>query len=121
MTPTEFKAIFPEFTTTLDAMVQAALDAADPFFDSVRWDSLLSSGLSSYVAHELTMSGVTSATPNGTSGIDNSAVATEVRDIKERFDAQSIRDQGENPYMRTIYGQKYYRLAKLVGAGAVAV
>lgn len=121
MTPAEFKIIFPTFEGEADARVQYALDSAAPFFDVARWNDLYTQGLVNYAAHTLTMTAVAAVCVGGVAGVSDTANMKKVGDVSIGRSDAMLEKQTKNPLYRTLYGQEYLRLARLVGMGAVAV
>lgn len=121
MTPTEFKARFPEFSSETDDRVQLFINDADPLFDQARWDDLYPVGLANLVAHELVVANEQTAAAGKISRLANDTLTKKVGDVQVGKDTMLLNKQAENPYMRTSYGQKYLNLRKLVGMGGVAV
>ena len=121
MTPTEFKTIFPAFEGEAEPRVQYALDSAAPFFDVARWDDLYLQGLANYAAHTLTMTAVSAVAVGGVAGVSDVAIMKKVGDVSVSKSEIMLDKQAKNPFLRTLYGQEYQRLARLVGMGAVAV
>lgn len=121
MTPAEFKAIFPSFDGETDARVQYAIDSAAPFFDVARWENLYTQGLVNYVAHTLTMTAVAAVVVGGVAGVSDVATTKKVGDVSVTKSDAMVEKLAKNPYLRTVYGQEYYRLSRMVGMGAIAV
>lgn len=121
MTPAEFKIIFPTFDGEDNARVQYALDSAAPFFDVARWDDLYTQGLANYAAHTLTMTVVAAVSVGGVAAVSDVATVKKVGDVSVSKSEIMLDKQAKNPFLRTLYGQEYQRLARLVGMGAVAV
>lgn len=53
MTPSTFKALFPEFSDDMNSTVQAFIDLSAPYFDPERWGDFLSEGMACFVAHRM--------------------------------------------------------------------
>jgi hypothetical protein len=132
MTPVEFKTRFPEFTSELDARIQLFIDDSVPAFDVCRWGEWYSIGVANYVAHNLAIAnsialGDASSGFAGGSAIANSQSWTtkKVGDVSvtrgEASGAGDGKSQKDSPFFKTIYGQEYLRLLRMVGIGAVAV
>lgn len=114
MTPAEFKVRYPEFNTETDQRVQLFLDEAIPHLDEARWDDLYVQGLGLYVAHSLALA-------NADVGVDvGNDTNVKVGDVSISKDATIVKAQMENEFLRTTYGQRYARVARLVGGGGVA-
>lgn len=120
MTPTYFKTIYPEFATVADERVQIFIDGADGYFDQGRWDSFYTQGLGALVAHDLAL-----ATPElklaGIVGASDGKTSKKVGPVQVTYAAELVVAAASNPYMRSVYGQKYLELRRLVGGGAIAV
>lgn len=121
MTPTEFKARFPEFSSETNDRVQLFINDADPLFDQSRWDTLYPVGIANLVAHELVIANQQTAAAGQIGKLSNDTLTKKVGDVQVGKDTMLLNKQAENPYMRTSYGQKYLSLRKLVGMGGVAV
>lgn len=121
MTPTEFKTRFPEFASETDERVQMFIDDADPLFDVERWGDLYAVGVAYLVAHEMALANAQTAQGGSVAAMNNDDLTTKVGDVQVTKDTSLLNKQAENPYMRTMYGQKYLYYRKLVGIGAVAV
>lgn len=121
MTPTEFKARFPEFSSETDGRVQLFINDADPLFDQSRWDDLYSVGLANLVAHELVVANEQTAAAGKIGRLANDTLTKKVGDVQVTKDTMLLNKQAQNPYMRTSYGQKYLQLRRLVGMGGVSV
>lgn len=119
MTPAEFKARYPAFTSVADATVQIYLDEAATLLDVCRWDELYSQGQGLLTAHELTLNAATQSTQ--TSGVADDMSVQKAGDVSYTRDASLLAKQMENPYMRTTYGQRYLYLLAQVGSGIMAV
>lgn len=114
MTPTEFKVRYPEFNTETDQRVQLFLDEAIPHLDQARWDDLYVQGLGLYVAHSLALA-------NADVGADiGNETNVKVGDVSLSKDSSIVKAQMDNEFYRTTYGQRYWRMAQMVGAGGIA-
>lgn len=121
MTPTEFKTQFPEFSTETDARVQLFIDRSAPHFDVARWDDLYTDGVANFVAHELALANAQTAQGGGVRAMTNDNLTKKVGDVSVTKDTALLNKQADNPFYRTLYGQKYLYLRKQVGAGISAV
>lgn len=113
-----FRARFPEFTqaTCPDDTVNFWIGEADAMFDPCRWDDLLDRGSAYWVAHSITV-----AKDDATKPFIDDATMKKVGDISKSRDPKLMLEQAKNPYMRTKYGQRYWQLAQMVGAGSYSV
>ena len=101
--------------------MQYALDSAKPFLDVARWDDLYTQGLANYAAHTLTMTAVAAVAVGGVAGVSDTAITKKVGDVSVGRSEMLLQQQLKDPLMRTLYGQEYRRLARLVGMGAIAL
>lgn len=121
MTPAELKIIFPQFDGEMDERIQYVLDSAAPHFDVVRWGDFYTQGLANFTAHTLTMTAVAVVAVGGVAGGADIATVKKVGDVSVSKSEMMLMEQSKNPFLRTIYGQEYSRLRRLVGMGAVTV
>jgi len=131
MTPAEFKIRFPEFASEIDARIQFFIDDADCAFDLCRWGCCYVVGIANYVAHNMAManyiaSGDAAGAFPGSSSISNAQQWTSktVGDVSvTRGNSTGIgngKSQQDSPFFKTLYGQEYLRLLRLVSIGATA-
>ena len=111
MDASEFTSV-AAFAAATTPQITRIIAWAQPHFDVVRWGSLLQEGMWNYVAHKLALE------LGGRSGLDATVTTKGVGKVNVGRDA---RLGTENPFNRTIYGQEYWRLCKLVGLGGLAV
>lgn len=121
MTPSEFKTLFPEFSGESDQRVQLFIDRAAPHFDVERWGDLYSDGVAYFVAHELALANAQTAQGGSVQAMTNDTVSKKVGDVQVTKDAGLLAKQADNPFFRTMYGQKYLYLRKQAGIGALSV
>lgn len=122
MTPSEFKAIFPEFAAVEDADIQVQLDKSDEYFNVCLWGGWLSEGISNLVAHWLTLAAYRKKLADaGGNGMASTGLSKKVGDLQITNSEALLLAKQNNPFMATTYGQEYYRLMKLVGSGMKAV
>jgi hypothetical protein len=125
MTPSEFKASFPdgEFSSLADNYVQVFLTAAVPFFDVSRWGAFYSEGLACYVANSIVVSKARAAMMTANPGAMDAGDVTSqsVGDVSFSQDGRLLARQMADVSQRTQYGQRYAQLRRLIGAGGTAV
>lgn len=121
MTPSEFKTLFPEFASESDARVQLFIDRAAPHFDTDRWGDLYPDGIAYLVAHELALANAQAAQGGGVQAMTNDNLTKKVGDVSVTKDTGLLNKQAENPFYRTLYGQKYLYLRRQAGIGALSV
>jgi hypothetical protein len=120
MTPTEFKSRFPAFASQTSQSIQDYLTLAVPFFDVDRWGGFYSEGLANWVAHNIVTDNVLAADSISDPDAGN-VTEKHVGPVGMTMDSKLLNKQADDPYMTTRYGQRYRRLARLVGAGGTAV
>lgn len=123
---TRFRAAYPVFSEEEfpDTQVDWWLINCDWRFNKDRWAELYELGLFLLVAHNLTLQKASSLTP--TSGMDAAAgpisgtsrSAGGVSISTSRTGNSATASSGAGQYNLTVYGQQYWDLARLVGAGA---
>jgi len=119
ITPTDFKARFPEFSLIDDVRVQIFIDDAALEMSESAWNILYNKGLAYLTAHLLTIANKSEA--NGGSGGTNNPVASHsVEGVSESFAVPTL-DDATNNITSTSYGQEYARLLRLIGRGAFVV
>ena len=119
MTPAEFKAIYPKFTSENDVRVQVFIDQAAVELDVDRWGDLYQRGLGLLTAHILTAESQDAAT--ATSAVADLTTQKKVGDVSVSRSEAMLQAQAGDPLMRTTYGQEFKRLRRMVGVGAWAV
>lgn len=121
----DFRSEFPEFGDTTsypDAQLNFWASIAEAQVVQRVWCDMFTFGVKLYVAHEVTIATQNvRATANGGSpgqsgGIANSKAVGAVN-VAYDFATQSEKDAGW--WNRTTYGQQFYRLVRLFGAGAI--
>jgi hypothetical protein len=133
VTPAEFKAAFPMFSSTTDPVVQRHIDAAleSPGFDEEMWGTHLAAGLGYLVAHEIFMENkLTAAGTTGTSNANANANATTktvgrvsvTTSFSSSSSSSSGASSGDDWFRQSFYGQKYiYLRDSYAGFGALAL
>jgi hypothetical protein len=118
MTVEEFKTALPAFEETDEPTIQRHLDRVPAYFNKPRWDflSLYDEGVKFWVAHEIVLEANVGATM-ATAGASALAVKKKVGSVEVQYPEAILNLLAENEYMRTTYGQRYWRLARQVGAG----
>ena len=117
MTAATFIAAFPQFATFDPNNINMAIAEAAPLLDPNLWDDLYQSGYGNLVAHFLT---IQDALAKGTiSAITSIATTKKAGDVSVSYDPASMKAQLEQPLLRTLYGQKFLYLRKLVTRGII--
>lgn len=89
-----------------------------------RWGNLLESGIQMFVAHYITVDALMLAEGRmgGPMGLRPGAIASEGGDkVNVSFDMTSVAEEGGGHWNQTIWGKRFYRLSRMVGAGPVQV
>jgi len=131
LTVQEFREAFPQFTEELfpDARVRFYLTLAGKSMSAERWDDLLLEGMGLRVAHFLTLEREATKAKDGTGGINAAAGAVVsssksvggVSKSESRAGAAASGEPSAGQWNLTIYGQQYWQMAQLVGAGGTVV
>lgn len=131
MDVTAFREAFPQFTPELapDARVVFHLRVADKLLSATRWGELRDEGLGLYAAHMLTLELEAAKDKSGTGGINAAAgpVTGETKTVgslshsttRAGAAAQGNTLAGAGQYNLTSYGQQFWQLVQIVGAGGM--
>lgn len=119
MTAADFKAAMPAFSSIDDETINRWLADASSEFDVARWDVDYTKGLRNWVAYHIVEEAKQVVAGPGGGGLI--AVEKQVGTERIRFSEAAITAAMTDPFMANVYGREYRRLARLVGAGAVAV
>ncbi len=126
MTPSDFRAIFPEFADTTvytDSAISAQMAMADAYTDPTTWDVFYTEGVANFVAHRLAMGALRAAAAAGGAipGLSYDATYKMVGSATVMYDAVMIRAKAQDEFMYTTYGQKFAQLARRLGTGALTL
>jgi hypothetical protein len=117
------RADFPEFADVAaypNATVNFWLALGGKLLDAERWADLLDAGLELFVAHNLVLErqAVASAATGAPPGVSTGMVAAKAVDkVSVNYDTSSAMELDAGHWNLTIYGQRYVRLMRMVGAG----
>ena len=126
-----FREAFPQFTEALfpDARVQFWLSLAEKTCSEARWEDLWAEGCYLQAAHNLTLERAAAKATDGTGGVD--ATAGPVVGVSKSAGGVSKSENRAGPtatasisaghWNSTIYGQQYWQLVMLIGAGGTVV
>lgn len=128
-----FRIAFPQFTPDLapDARVRFHLTVAGKLLPAARWGELLDEGMGLYAAHQITLELEAGKAGDGTGGIDAAAgpVTGETKTVGGMSHAvtragaaaqgSALTDAGQ--YNGTVYGQQFWQLVRIIGAGGCVV
>jgi hypothetical protein len=123
VTPTEFRACFPDGdfavsgdATLTDEYIQKFLTLAAPMFNVARWGALYSEGLSMYVADRIQVSKLRKLA--GLAQLDSGNMTSKnVGPVGASYDSQILNKQAGDSLMGTAYGRRYCELRDMVGLG----
>ncbi|WP_298032543.1 DUF4054 domain-containing protein [uncultured Desulfovibrio sp.] len=126
-----FRADFPQFIPELvpDARIRFHLVVAGKLLPAARWGELLDEGVGLYVAHQLTLELEARKSTDGTGGINAAAgpVTGETKTVgsvshsitRGGATAQGGALANAGQYNATVYGQQFWQLVQIVGAGGM--
>lgn len=120
MTPSEFKALFPQFTSETDARVQIFIDLAAPYFDVTRWGDFYSEGIANWVAHSIVVANAEATASTSVIDADDATTETFGR-ISTQRSPDLAKMAAKDPFLRTTYGKRYAYLRRMVGMGGAVV
>ena len=123
-TPDEFRAVAPAFSDPVmfpDAEIQFWLDAASILL-TCRWGSALGIGTILFVEHNLALDA--SANPvSGTGGVPgmmHGVVSSEAAGaVSVSYDTGVASESDAGHWNLTLYGERFIRMARLIGAGPI--
>jgi len=127
ITAATFRANFPEFVSAANyPTVQIDYWAAIAYkmINADRWGDLTDTGAELYVAHNIVLEARAvaeagaGAIPGGTTG---PIASKSVDRVSIGYDVGSGTEEGGGHWNLTIYGTRYLRMAKMMGAGPVHV
>lgn len=120
-----FRTAFPEFASTESyptPMVNFWLTLATQQIDPCIWKNTWNTGVSLYLAHELTLArqNAQAASVGGTPGTQG-GVATQktVGSVSVQYDAQTTTEKDAGYWNLTTYGKQFYRLSRVFGARCI--
>lgn len=127
VTNASFRTAFPAFADTTkypNPVVDMWLGVAVQSVNEGRWSTLTDIGVSLYLAHELTIEGLISQqaargiAPTGRQGIQTSKSAD---GVSVSYDVSTTSEKDAGHWNTTVYGTRYYRMARMMGAGPIQV
>lgn len=120
-----FRTVFPEFADTTKYPDQQISFWATLATQQVReciWKKSWFTGVSLYVAHEITVAAqnakiaAVGGVPGTSGGIANTKT---VGSVTVGYDTNTSTEEGAGYWNRTTYGMQFFRLAQIFGAGAI--
>ena len=131
MTAADFRTVYPQFTAALftDAQVTYWLAFAARQMDAERWGELYDDGIGLFAAHNLTLEAAAAKAADGSGGLDaaQGGVVSESKTIggisksETRGGNAATASVNAGHWNATVYGQRWWNLAQLVGAGGLHV
>lgn len=124
-----FREAFPQFTEDAapDARVRFFLALAERLLPPERWGDLLDDGISLYAAHNLTLEAEIKKDKTGAGAISAAAgpvtgESKTVGSMSKSVTRAGAAGQGTSllnagSYNSTVYGQQFWQLVQIVGAG----
>jgi hypothetical protein len=121
----KFREDFPEFSDVSrypDAMLNFWAGLAAVMMIECRWGSAYEYGLELYVAHEAAIAarnaktGQGGGTPGMGVGLQNSK---SVGSTSTSYDTSSTAEKNAGWWNLTTYGQQFFRMSRMIGAGAI--
>lgn len=128
-----FREAFPQFSPELvpDGRIAFHLRVAGKLLPAARWEDLLDEGLGLYTAHQLTLELEAAKDKAGTGAINAAAgpVASETKTVgglSHSTTRSGAASQGNalanaGQYNLTSYGQQFWALVQIIGAGGMVV
>lgn len=117
----KFRTDFPEFADTAkypDSMVNFWLNLAGVMLNAARWADLLDFGTELFVAHQLVLASRNLKTAGGSVAPVSSK---SVDKVTVSYDTSAVKLDNAGHWAATNYGQQFWQLAMMAGAGGVLV
>lgn len=123
----QFRTDFPEFTDTTaypDSLINFWLALAGKLLNPLRWGDMLTAGQELFIAHNIVLEARAKLAadkggiPGASLGVQSSK---SVGPVSVSYDTASALEEGAGHWNLTIYGTRYIRLARMLGAGPVQV
>lgn len=127
ITVANFRTSFPEFTDAPkypDSQIQFWLDVGTLLVNAERWGDLTYLGVFLFAGHNLALEyqAIKTSATGGIPGLSSGLLSSKSVDkVAAGYDTATGSEIGGGHWNLTIYGKRYYRMAKLLGAGPVQV
>ena len=127
VTNASFRGDYPEFadiTAFPDPQINYWLNYAGLSLDAGRWGTWLDMGTELWMAHNLVLESraIMEATNGATPGITTGAINSKSADkVSVGFDTANSTEEKGGHWNTTIYGTRYIRMARMIGAGPVQI
>lgn len=125
VTPTTLRALYPEFSNTTkfpDATINAWIPYAQQLVGEDRWGDAYDLGVTLIVCHMIALSAinVAAAAAGGVPGQSVGVVNNRSVDkVSVGYDVNLSKEEGAGFWNRTTYGQQYWHMVRIFGAGPV--
>lgn len=116
--------LFEDSNVYDDITLQFWLDAADLFVGEQRWGDVRPLGIQMYVAHMITVDALMAkeVAMGGIGGLRGGMVTSESGDsVSVSYDLTGSSEADGGHWNQTVYGRRYIRMMRLMGAGPVQV
>jgi len=115
MTYAEFIALYPEFTTMSQVIVEDKLTRAELLLSSSAWGDFYQTAIGLDAAHNLALrAAIGSSTTGGIKAAAGQITSASGAGLSVGFAQSQSNNQTEEWYNKTIYGQEYLRLRSVV-------
>ena len=127
ITAASLRAALPELvdaTVYPDATIGFYIGLSAKLMDEGRWGDLFDYGQTLFVAHRLVLSGrrVEAAAFGGAPGEASGPISSKSIDkVSVSYDTSTASEENAGFYNLTSYGQEFFRLVRMIGAGPIQV
>ena len=123
----KFRNDFPEFANTAaypDSSICFWMGIAGQFLNACRWGCNLALGAELYTAHMIVLEkkDVDAANAGGWPGISKGAINNEqAGQVSVGYEVVATLDEGAGHWGLTVYGSRFLRIARMMGAGPIQI
>jgi hypothetical protein len=113
-----FRQHFPEFAdsaTYPDSSIEFWAGIGEARLPVERWGNLYNHGLELFVAHNITLAQA------GTSAGGGLLASKTIGSVSVSYDTGAVAAAGASHYNQTVYGRRFWELARMRGAGVLQV
>lgn len=127
VTPATFRQAFPAFASATiypDAQIQFWIDLGNKLQSAERWGNLFDTGIQLFTAHNLVLeyqSNKAGALGQKPGQIEGAVTSGSVDKVSYSRDAASAMEDKAGHWNLSVYGLRYIRLARQLGAGPIQV
>lgn len=117
-----FRSSFPQFTDSAKypgAMLELWRNWAVAQVNADRWGELTDQAVMLVMAHFITMEGRAGVV--GASGSPGVLTSKSAQGVSASYDMSSVTEKDAGHWNSTVYGTRYYRMARMIGAGPLQV